>query len=372
MAYDCKKLYIITALYALSLPLVLLIPQAPVRNAYLAAMAVLSAVAGILLIKKKQAPGLRRNEATLVAVLTAAIAVMAYCLSGLHFGFTQHKVTFQVFYTYVLPISVAIIATELFRNVLLAQKQKLVRVLSYFVFVLFDVLLFSEKGAFSRATSFMSFFGLVLLPALAAGLLYQRLSFKYGARAVIPYRIVMALYSHLLPFGVAMPDALFAFLKILLPLLLLWFIQKLFGERTMPVSRRRTAISMVSTVLCLAVMLSVVVFISGVFPYKSIVVASDSMKGEFDTGDALIYKDYEGQVLTPGEIIVFKKGDTTVIHRVMYAEKINGVYRYYTKGDANEGLDTGYITTVDIIGTVTMTIKYIGYPTVWLNDIFKK
>ena len=42
---------------------------------------------------------------------------------------------------------------------------------------------------------------------------------------------------------------------------------------------------------------------------------------------------------------------------------------YYTKGDANEQID-GYKITMDmVIGTVNFKIPYIGYPTVWVNEL---
>ena len=55
----------------------------------------------------------------------------------------------------------------------------------------------------------------------------------------------------------------------------------------------------------------------------------------------------------------------------MDIKKINGVTRYYTKGDANDSVDSGYITADDIIGTATMKVKYIGNPTLWIRSLFK-
>ena len=53
-------------------------------------------------------------------------------------------------------------------------------------------------------------------------------------------------------------------------------------------------------------------------------------------------------------------------------ENINGQLRYYTKGDANEDPDAGFITSSDIVGTVRFKIPYIGYPTLWLRSLFAK
>ena len=44
---------------------------------------------------------------------------------------------------------------------------------------------------------------------------------------------------------------------------------------------------------------------------------------------------------------------------------------FYTKGDANEHLDAGYITDSDIKGVVVLNLPYFGYPTLWLRDLFR-
>ena len=46
-------------------------------------------------------------------------------------------------------------------------------------------------------------------------------------------------------------------------------------------------------------------------------------------------------------------------------------YYYYTKGDANAKADDGYRVDSDIEGVLNFNVKYIGYPTLWLRDIFK-
>ena len=55
----------------------------------------------------------------------------------------------------------------------------------------------------------------------------------------------------------------------------------------------------------------------------------------------------------------------------MDIKKINGELRYYTKGDANKGMDSGYITDASVIGVINLKIKYIGYPTIWIRSLFE-
>lgn len=371
MYYDQKKLYIILAAYALPLFLVPFLAGKLVSNVCLAVLAILGAAAGTRLIKKKRAHDMRRKEAALVAGLAAALGVMMVCLLGFCFGFNKNSLSLKIVYTYILPIAAAVIGTEIFRVRLLAQKQKSVRILSYFIFVLSDILLFAEQNPFRSVTDFMTLFAFAILPAFTSNLLYHCLSVQYGALSVIPYRLLIGLYSYILPFGVNLPKPLYSFIRIVFPLLVLWGIRLMLDKPRRIASDRRAPMRVVLRVLCIVLVCTCVAFIAGLFPYRSIVVASDSMKGELDTGDVVVYEAYDGQSIQVGQIILFKKGNATVIHRVVDIKKINGEYRYYTKGDANNGNDTGYITNADLVGISSMKIKYIGYPTVWLYDMFK-
>ena len=61
-----------------------------------------------------------------------------------------------------------------------------------------------------------------------------------------------------------------------------------------------------------------------------------------------------------------------VVHRVVDIEIINGVARYYTKGDANEDMDMGYIVDSNIVGVVNYKLPAVGFPTLWMRKLFKR
>ena len=60
-----------------------------------------------------------------------------------------------------------------------------------------------------------------------------------------------------------------------------------------------------------------------------------------------------------------------IIHRVVDIKHINGVKQYYTKGDANEDKDFGYLLDKDIVGISKFKIAYLGYPTIWMHQLFE-
>jgi hypothetical protein len=50
-------------------------------------------------------------------------------------------------------------------------------------------------------------------------------------------------------------------------------------------------------------------------------------------------------------------------------EQKDGEVRYFTKGDANNVIDSGYVTDKDIVGLTDIKVAYIGYPTLWLREL---
>ena len=110
--------------------------------------------------------------------------------------------------------------------------------------------------------------------------------------------------------------------------------------------------------------------ISGVFQYKILVIETESMTGAIDKGDAVIYETYDEQTLKAEDVIVFNKDNALIVHRIVEINNINGEIRYYTKGDANDSVDSGYITDVQIVGIIKLKIKFMGYPSLWVRSLF--
>ena len=58
-----------------------------------------------------------------------------------------------------------------------------------------------------------------------------------------------------------------------------------------------------------------------------------------------------------------------IVHRVIDQRLMGEETRYYTKGDANQQEDDGYTERKNIFGKVKAKIPYIGYLTLWINDL---
>ena len=69
------------------------------------------------------------------------------------------------------------------------------------------------------------------------------------------------------------------------------------------------------------------------------------------------------------QVIAYNYNQKIVVHRLIKMIDVDGKTIYYTKGDANNDIDNYKITKDMIIGIVNFKIPYIGYPTVWLNEL---
>ena len=101
-----------------------------------------------------------------------------------------------------------------------------------------------------------------------------------------------------------------------------------------------------------------------------IAIGSDSMNPIYYRGDAIIYKEVKPGEVKEKDILVFKSGSAIITHRV---KKIiiddNKIY-FQTKGDNNDTEDIELVSSNNIYGVVKYVVKYIGYPTILLQEVF--
>ena len=91
-------------------------------------------------------------------------------------------------------------------------------------------------------------------------------------------------------------------------------------------------------------------------------------------GDVVVvekYKEDELYKIKKGDILLFYYNEKIISHRVIKITKKQNEYYYKTKGDNNDQPDAGIVDKKRIIGVEKIRIKYIGLPSVWLQEIFK-
>ncbi len=371
MTIDKRRLYLLNAVLVPAFLLVCFVGDTAVRRLVLTAVAGAAFAAVFWLVKKRTELSLYKKQLLWVLPAFAALGIMLLYLLGLRFGYYRVTVNGQTLLYKVLPYIATIILSELARERLLMQKKRTVNVLSFFAFLLCEIAMLQERFSLETFLLFRSFFGSTVFPCIASGILYHFISKRYGALPVIMYRLVTGLYGVLLPIYPSVPVALLCFLRVLFPIMAIAFVGMLYERKKRSFSRKKSWVQILVTAILVLLMTGTMMLISCQFRYGLLVVASESMTGVLDKGDAIIYEEYDGQVIQEGQVLVFEKDRSVYIHRVEKIENINGQIRYITKGDRNDSNDAGYITQENIIGITDFRIKYIGYPTLWVRELFQ-
>lgn len=104
--------------------------------------------------------------------------------------------------------------------------------------------------------------------------------------------------------------------------------------------------------------------IPSVFGYSMLIIASPSMTGSIEAGDAIIIKKSDSYAV--GDVITYFPADESfsVTHRIV---KMEGD-KFYTKGDANQSEDPDPVLIEQIAGKVAVKLDKVGYFIEWLKS----
>ena len=209
---------------------------------------------------------------------------------------------------------------------------------------------------------FFHYFISEIIPIIAQNILFTYLSLnsRYGIPVIIKlfnelpkYFFPIILYHNWFIVGS------FAIIKVLI----IYYLFKSFIFSPKPLKYYNQLTPFYPITIIISILL--VLFMLGMFRYQPIAILSNSMTPTFKRGDIVIYKKEEN--IHPGDIIVFKYESRLIVHRVVSISEY-----YITKGDANKTLDYIKVKKEDIKGVYQFSLKYLGYPSIWLNELFTK
>lgn len=331
-----------------------------------------------LMLKKRNIQHITTNQVILLMTVIALLYVMLYYLTGLSFGFYKnpYRLTFPNFFKFFLPIAAIIVFSEIIRFVTLPQNDRFSSALCWLSCVIAEMLICSSIPSVTSFNRFMDLIAGAMLPAIISNSLYHYLARRYGIFPNLIFRLLTILHAYTFPVTSGISDSLVNFARLFIPIATYFFIDSLFEKKrryaVQKTSRFTRILSKVLTILAVIIMTGTVMLISNHFRFGAYVIATESMTGELNKGDVAIYERYDDQFIEEGQVIVFEQNNSVMIHRVVDIEIINGITRYYTKGDANEDRDTGFITSGQIIGLVDAKLPFLGYPTLWMRSLFKR
>ena len=340
---------------------------------FTAVLLVVSAIVFINLIKKKRILRVNKKKIVIVLLLFGLFYLALFYTLGIYTGFYHQTKSFglKTIINYIIPITAIIISTEIIRDRCLVNPSIQSKIATVVIGTIVDVSLYLDVYKISTMNGFLALLGFVTFASIANNILFTYISDKYGEEPVIVYKLITYLYLYFIPIA---PDVYIffrTFVRMVYPLIIYTYLDKYY-DMDREVRNIKVMHSQIFSLLsCSIVMILVIALISCKFYYGVLVIGSESMAHTLDKGDVIFYVSEKNKI-NKDDIIVFKKDDVKIVHRVILIKMINHETRYYTKGDANKSKDEGYVLKNELQGKVLFKIKYIGAPTLWLREIFDK
>lgn len=101
-------------------------------------------------------------------------------------------------------------------------------------------------------------------------------------------------------------------------------------------------------------------------------VVSGSMEPNYHVGALIYVKEVEPSTLKVKDAITFEVSDKTIAtHRIVEIVKDEtnpNVYKFRTKGDANNNVDANLIEPNQVLGKAIFTIPYLGYIATYIQS----
>lgn len=322
----------------------------------------------------KKVTNKNKSKILILIIGLSIIYVLSLYIIGIYAGFYRNinayngKTILKNIFTY----SIFIICSEIIRQIFLSKENKKTHICITIALVVAEISIYTNLAKIWDLNEILSLIGYITVPSISVNLMCNYIVKKYGLVPNILYRMVTTLYVYV--FAI-LPDVYIFFqsiYKIIFPYIVFLIIDEFFENKKFKKVAKREKISLISLCASIIIVVLIVMLVSCKFKYGILVVGSSSMAGTIDKGDAIIYKRFENEQLEKGQVIVFMKDDIKTIHSVESVEIKNNEIIYFTKGTNNEQQDEGYRTNADIVGTVKFKIIDIGWPTIWLNEVFDK
>ena len=184
----------------------------------------------------------------------------------------------------------------------------------------------------------------------------------------------MNLYLYLTPISTNLGDYLYSVVNILIPYTIYITSNKILkkeDKKEKNNKRVNEASFSFFTIPIILLLFLMIILVSGITKYQMIAIASDSMFPSYQRGDAVIFEKVEVSAIKVGDILVFSNNNQIITHRVAKIKESESKLYFYTKGDANNSLDAEPVKQENVLGIVRKGIKYIGYPTVIINETIR-
>lgn len=339
------------------------------------------AILSYLVARDEPSPKMRNKyDITQSIVIIVIIYCMIYFSLGLVFGYERSPYSHEV--VAILKNLWTFISVIIFQEFTRYQLVKLSpKRIGYYalitaLFIIAEIDFWNFSSNFSNNVEFFKYMSQTIVPLIVTNCLFTYLSIMSANLPATIYRCLLMLMTILLPIFPALNWLIKAMMEIVLVIIASLYVNYVDIKSSRIMTRRQVKKeSVVSYIPFVIILVVLVCFISGTFKYQPIAVLSNSMLPTFARGDAVIMKKIDKKdlkKLKKGTILYYSKEGRLIVHRIVSVKHTDdGKVEATTKGDNNNANDPWVITEDDMIGTVSFMIPYIGYPSVWVNELLK-
>ena len=324
----------------------------------------------ILLLINKNSFRSYHNHYNLYFIILNIFIITIYFCTGFILGFTKspynHSIISIIKNTIinVLPL----IGIEILRYTTINQEKRHPFIITLLL-ILIEINYNQILSLHLKNEQFFKYICSYFFPIISNSILYTFLTTKQIKTYYL--RIINALVIILLPIFPNTDWFTNGVIGLFNPIIVYVFSKYMFPKERKIITKKEKQIENLNYVLTLIFVIILTGFMLGIFKYKPIAILSNSMSPKFNQGDILIYQKKNNlKKITKNTIIIYKLKNQYIAHRVINIKKINDQYFYQTKGDNNNTYDNNWVSEEQIEGVYAFHIKYIGFPTVWLNYYF--
>ena len=294
---------------------------------------------------------------------------------GIFTGFnkTVFSLRFSYLFNTVLMTALVIVSEELIRYIICKNSVNTKKPIIIYTLILILLNTVTEISGFKldESESIFIFVSTVVLPVISRELLCSYLTYKVSYVPSLIFKLIMVLYELVMPIIPNLGYYLYASSNILICYFIYFICSKSIDKASKAKTDVKKSYVRMLYVPILLFLIGIILLVSGLLTYKMIAIGSNSMVPAYYRGDAVIYKKIDPLTVEKGDILVFRKDGVVITHRIVNIYDGEGSRIIKTKGDANESEDSFMVYDSEVLGIVKCRVKYIGYPTLWLNELFR-
>lgn len=319
---------------------------------------------------------LKGNTIRVVIISIFSYFLITYGL-GLVTGFSSNVLNLgilNIIKNIIFPL-IIIVCQEIIRSIYAKKCQYDIKpyIFLTLIYIFLDIAIEFNSTIFNSSEAIFIFICLTVVPKITYHILYSYITYKVSYVPTLIIRLVFGLYIYVMPIFPSLGNYITSVLGIIYPYIVYKMVSKNIkyydkSDKYVVSLRRKYIYFPIILVLIIMVML-----VAGIGNYQLVAIGSGSMEPVIYRGDAVLFKktnNYDN--IKIGTVLAYKKEGVLITHRVVGINKNNGSYVFKTKGDNNLEIDNYDIFQNEVVGEVIYNIKYIGYPTIWLNEMLSK